>query len=125
VERNKLNDLSNRIIGLALSVHKGLGPGFDEKIYSRAFEEELNKAKVEFDKESSIEVKYRDKKIGDKRVDFIVDSELILEIKAVEEIENVHLAQLLSYLKAIDKRLGLVLNFGSARLGIRRVVNNF
>ncbi|MBU1148186.1 MAG: GxxExxY protein [Candidatus Omnitrophica bacterium] len=125
MERNKLNDLSNRIIGLALSVHKGLGPGFDEKIYSRAFEEELNKAKVEFDKESSIEVKYRDKKIGDKRVDFIVDSELILEIKAVEEIENVHLAQLLSYLKAIDKRLGLVLNFGSARLGIRRVVNNF
>ncbi len=125
MKQSELNTLSNEVIGLAIRVHKELGPGFDEKIYSRAFEEELSKAKVKFDKESSIEVKYRDKKIGDKRVDFIIDSELILEIKAVEEIENVHLAQLLSYLKAIDKRLGLVLNFGSARLGIRRVVHNF
>jgi GxxExxY protein len=125
VEKEKLNGLTNKIIGLAIEVHKQLGPGFDEKIYSRALEGEFIKTNIRFEKENLIDVKYKNKRIGEHRLDFLIEDELILELKASAQVVDVHLAQLLSYLKAIDKRLGLVLNFGARKLEIKRVVNKF
>ena len=125
MDREHLDRLTNKIIGLAIEVHKELGPGFDEKIYSRALDAEFSNGDIVFDKEKLIEVKYKNQKMGEHRVDFLVENELVIELKAVDRIVDVHMAQVLSYLKAIDKRLGLVLNFGAGKLQIKRVVNNF
>jgi len=125
VKREKLDGLTNKIIDLAIEVHRQLGPAFDEKIYSRALEYEFSKNDITFEKEKLIDVKYKNKRIGEHRIDFLIEDELILELKAAEGIADVHLVQLLSYLKAIDKRLGLVLNFGAGKLEIKRVANKF
>ncbi|MFZ3065840.1 MAG: GxxExxY protein [Nitrospirota bacterium] len=71
----------------------------------------------------TLKVKYKDKLLGEQRIDFIVEDEIILEIKSTKEIGNIHIAQILSYLKTLNKRLGLILNFGESKLGIKRVVN--
>lgn len=125
MKREKLDGLTNKIIDLAIEVHRQLGPAFDEKIYSRALEYEFSKNDITFEKEKLIDVKYKNKRIGEHRIDFLIEDELILELKAAEGIADVHLVQLLSYLKAIDKRLGLVLNFGAGKLEIKRVANKF
>ena len=125
MKREKLDGLTNKIIDLAIEVHRQLGPAFDEKIYSRALEYEFSKNDITFEKEKLTDVKYKNKRIGEHRIDFLIEDELILELKAAEGIADVHLVQLLSYLKAIDKRLGLVLNFGAGKLEIKRVANKF
>jgi GxxExxY protein len=125
LKREEFNKLTGTIIGIAIEVHKELGPGFDEKIYSNALKEEFNRNRISYDKEKVIEVKYKGTKIGKKRIDFLVDNNIILELKAIDVIGDVHLAQMLSYLKAMDKRLGLILNFAQAKLEIKRVANNF
>jgi len=125
VEAKELNDLSNKIIGIAIEVHKELKAGFNEKIYQRALEEELIKHNINFEREKVIKVEYKNKFIGEQRIDFLIENELILELKSIERIGNIHIAQILSYLKSLDKRLGLILNFGETKLGIKRVVNKF
>lgn len=120
----QINDLSNKIIGLAINIHKALGPGFMERIYTRALAYEFEKEKIKFSQEKTIRVKYENLFLGEHRLDFLVENEIILEIKAVFEINNFHLAQILSYLKAADKRLGLILNFSRSKLEIKRVVYN-
>jgi len=125
VETKELNDLSNKIIGIAIEVHKELKAGFNEKIYQRALEEELIKHNINFEREKVIKVEYKNKFIGEQRIDFLIENELILELKSIERIGNIHIAQILSYLKSLDKRLGLILNFGETKLGIKRVVNKF
>lgn len=125
MESGQINDLSNRIIGYAINVHKALGPGFTEKIYTRALAYELEKNKIKFTQEKSIKVKYEGLLLGMHRLDFLIEDEIILEAKAVYEINNFHMAQTLSYLKAADKKLGLILNFSRSKLEIKRVVYNF
>ena len=125
MDKSELDRISNKIIGNAIKVHRALGPGFVEKIYSRAIAHELEKEDIKFSKEKVIKVKYDGLLVGEQRLDILVEDEIIVEIKAVYEINNFHMSQTLSYLKAADKRLGLILNFARPRLQIRRVVNNF
>ena len=119
----EIEKLTNRVIGIAIQVHKTLGPGFAEKVYQRALYIELKKARLPIEREYKIVIKWRKSIIGYHIVDFLVGGEVIIEIKATSETQEFHKYQLLSYLKAADKRLGLLLNFGSGTLGIKRVVN--
>ena len=121
VDEKDINGLSNRVIGCAIKVHRGLGPGFVEKIYAKALEHELKTHEILFSRETFIPVKYEGRLVGTQRLDFLVEDEIVLEAKALYEINNFHMAQALSYLKATDKRLGLILNFARPRLQIRRV----
>ena len=123
MEENNINKLSNKIIGCAIKVHKALGPGFTEKIYNRALAYELEKNKIKLIQEKAINIRYDNVLMGQHRLDIMVENEIIVEIKAVYEINNFHLAQILSYLKATGKKLGLILNFSRSVLQIKRVVN--
>jgi len=125
MNQSELNNLSRRIIGLAINVHKKLGPGFIEKIYEKALAYEFKGQEIKFTNQAIIRVKYNDLFLGNQRVDFMVENEVILELKAVSELNNIHEAQMLSYLKTANKRLGLILNFALATLEIKRIVNNF
>lgn len=119
-----LNRLTERIIGIAISVHKQLGPGLAEKIYQRVLYLELKKTNLKFERECKIVVKWNRVVVGYHIVDFKINDMLIVEIKATGETQELHKYQLLSYLKAANKPLGLLLNFGTPILGIKRVVNN-
>jgi len=117
------SDITGRIIAAALMVHKNLGPGFREVIYQRALALELPVDELEYSREVWIDIHYRDQKIGRMRVDFIIE-EIMLEIKAKGQIEDVDVIQALSYLKASGHEIGLLLNFGSKKLGIKRLINS-
>jgi GxxExxY protein len=123
--KKELNELSKKVIGIAIDVHKTLGPGFTEKIYQQALAYEFTQAGIKFAKEVIIKVKYNSLNLGNQRIDFLIENEIILELKAVNTMVRVHQAQLLSYLKTSDKRLGLLLNFAKSILEIKRVVNKF
>lgn len=125
VEKNKLDALSNKIIGLAINVHKSLGPGFVEKFYAKALEIEFRENRIRFDREIGVKVNYRNNYLGLHRLDFLIENSVILELKAVFEINRFHMAQMLSYLKASDKKLGLILNFAKGKLEIKRVIHDF
>ncbi len=116
------SEVTGRIIAAALDVHNYLGPGFREVIYQRALELEFPVQGLEFSREVWIDVNYRNRKIGSKRVDFIVQG-VLLEIKAKSQIEDVDVIQSLSYLKASGYGVGLLLNFGSGKLGIKRLIH--
>lgn len=120
----ELNKLSNIIIGIAIEIHKKLGPGLAEKIYKRILEIELKKAGLLVERERRIIIIWDSNEIGYQIVDFLINNEIILEIKVTSELNQLHQAQLLSYLKVANKRLGLLLNFGEGILNIKRVVNN-
>lgn len=119
----QLELLATKIIGIAIDIHKQLGPGLAEKIYQRALYIELKKSGIKFEREYKIQMYWKDSYIGYQIVDFMIDNKLILELKATGETQDIHKWQLLSYLKASNKRLGLLLNFGSKLLGIKRVIN--
>ncbi len=121
----ELNDLSNRIIGIAIDIHKKLGPGFQEKIYEEALFADFKKSGIRYEKQKVIRVDYDGQCLGNQRIDLLVDDEMILEIKACTKIIPIHRDQLISYLKSANKQLGLILNFGRSRLEIKRVVHNF
>ena len=114
---------TSRIIAAASEVHRNLGPGFMEVIYQRALALELQGRGVPFEREVWIDVYYRDVKVGSKRVDFIIEG-VMVEIKAHWAIEDADFVQALSYLKASGFTVGLLLNFGSKRLEIRRLGND-
>lgn len=118
----KTEDLANKVIGLAIKVHKELGPAYAEKIYQRALYMELKKDKIPFDREKEVSVIYKGTSLGKQIVDFVIDNCLLVELKKVDSIQDVHKAQLLSYLKAMKLRLGLLLNFGGGKLEIKRVI---
>ena len=121
----ELNDLSNRIIGLAIDIHKKLGPGFQEKIYQEALLKEFKRGGTDYEKQKVIRVDYDGQNLGNQRIDLLVEGEVILEIKACARIIKIHRDQLISYLKTANKKLGLILNFGRSKLEIKRVVHNF
>jgi len=117
-----LSELTGRVIAAAQQVHRELGPGYEERIYQRALALELPAHGLDFSREVWIEVIYKGRKVGRKRVDFIVE-EVMVELKAKAEIENVDVIQTLSYLKASGFQVGLLLNFGSKSLEIKRLIN--
>jgi len=118
----QLSDVTARIIAAAMEIHRRFGPGFEEVIYQRSLALELPAHNLEFSREVWIDVYYKDKKVGRKRVDFVVD-EVMVEIKAKSAIEDVDFVQTLSYLKASGYKVGLLLNFGSKKLQIKRLAN--
>ena len=117
-----LSELTSRIIKCAMEVHRSLGPGFEEVFYQRALHRELVAAGPEAAREVDIEVHYKDLMLGKKRVDFIVEN-CMVEIKAKTCIDAADLIQTLSYLKASGYGVGLLVNFGGAKLQVRRLAN--
>ncbi len=116
------SDLTEKIIGAAIRVHKELGPGYPEKIYQRALAEELRKQEIPFNREEKFRVFYDDKDVGYEIMDFCAYDKIAIELKAVREIIDLHSKQLVSYLKGRKLRLGLILNFGKSKLEIKRVI---
>ncbi len=117
-----LSEHTGRIIAAAKEVHHALGPGFEEVIYQRALALELPAHGLDHSREVWIDVHYKDQVIGRKRVDFVIEG-IMVEIKAKAMIEDVDVIQTLSYLKASGFKVGLLLNFGTKSLGIKRLVN--
>ena len=116
-----LSPLTQEIIGSAIAVHRALGPGFTERIYAKALQHELRERKIPFVTEQPIRVRYKNQLLGTHRLDLVVQEEVVVELKAVYEINHFHVAQTLSYLKASGARLGLILNFARGTLAIKRV----
>lgn len=116
------SDLTNKVIKLAISVHKKLGPGFTEKVYQRAMYLELKYSGLKFEREKRIDIYYNTANLGYEKVDFIVEGKILLELKAVSEIQEIHRAQVISYLKAANLKIGLILNFAKEKLQIKRVI---
>lgn len=114
---------ATRVIGCAIEVHRALGPGFLECVYEEALALELALRRIPFTRQHKFAVTFKGVRVGEGRLDFLVGDELIVELKAVELVAPVHLAQVVSYLKATDLELGLILNFKAAtmREGIKRV----
>ena len=117
----ELTELTRQIIWSAIEVHKAIGPGLAERIYAKALQVELGERKIPFTVERSIRVKYKGQLLGMHRLDLVVGEAVVVELKAVYQLNNFHIAQMLSYLKAAEKRLGLLLNFAKGRLEIKRV----
>ena len=115
--------LTYKIIGCCQTVHRELGPGFEETIYQRALALELEAAGFDFTREEWIPVTYKGKDVGTKRIDFVVEN-CMLEIKAKDNLEPVHFVQALSYLKASGYEKGLLINFGSKALQVERLINS-
>lgn len=120
----KHGDITEKILGAAFEVHKFLGNGFQEVIYQRALAHELSLKGLSFQREIAVDIFYKDleKPIGSRRADFIVEEKVLVEIKALAELEDVHLAQTLNYLKAYRLPVGLLLNFGGKSMQFKRVV---
>ena len=123
-EHLKFKDITEKIIGSAYEVHKYLGNGFQEVIYQRALAWELSHAGLDFVREIEQDIFYKElpDPIGTRRADFVVEGNVLVELKALKELEDVHLAQILNYLKAYRLEVGLLINFGSKSLTFKRLV---
>jgi GxxExxY protein len=123
-----LNELTEKVIGAAIKVHRNLGPGFLESVYQAALAYELEKANISFEKEKTLPVPYEDilLEVGF-RCDFLIDKRIIVECKSVKDVTPLDHAQLLNYLKITDLQLGLLINFNVRMLttGIKRIVNKY
>jgi len=115
------DELTYKIIGCAMKVHATLGNGFQEVIYQRALAIEMRKAELQFQRELEMPIFYESANIGTRRVDFLVEKTVLVELKAMTAIEDVHLAQGLNYLVAYKLDKGLLLNFGARSLEIKRL----
>ena len=123
-EKYKYSKLTETIIGCAMEVHKILGNGFQEVIYQRALEMELTLQELNFSREHEMPIYYKNKHIGTRRVDFLVEDIISVEIKAVIQLEDVHLAQAINYLEAYNLEVGLLINFGARSLQFKRLTNS-
>jgi GxxExxY protein len=119
----KFSDLTGKIIGCAMEVHNYLGNGFQEVIYQRALAYEMELNKILFAREVEMPIYYKQKDIGTRRVDFLIDEKICLEIKAQTKLEPVHLAQAINYLEAFNLEVGLLINFGNTKLEFHRLQN--
>ncbi len=117
-------DLTYKIIGCAMEVHKHLGNGFQEVVYQRALAIELNMQGIEHIREQEMKLQYKGFDIGTRRADFFVENKIMVEIKALVNLEDVHLAQAMNYLEAYNLEIGLLINFGAKSLQHKRVHNN-
>ena len=121
-EKYSYSDLTGKIIGCAMEVHRYLGNGFQEVIYQRALAIEMNLQKINYSREHEMIISYKGEEIGTRRVDFFVEELIMVEIKAVKELEDVHLAQAINYLEAYGMDIGLLINFGNTSLQFKRVM---
>ena len=116
-------ELTHRIIGCAMKVHSTLGSGFQEVIYQRALDNELRRSGLSFQKEKDMPIFYNGIHIGTRRVDFFVEDCIMVELKAIIQIEEVHITQIMNYCQVYGLPFGLLLNFGSKKLDYRRIYN--
>lgn len=118
-----INDLTHKIIGASMQVHRVLGNGFQEVIYQRALAVEFNHIGISFEREKEMNIFYRDEQVGTRRVDFFVEDAVMVELKAVSELEEAHKAQAINYLEAYGIANGLLINFGKTSLEFKRIYN--
>ena len=119
----KYSDLTGKVIGAAMEVHRELGCGFQEVIYRRSYAIELENVVEKVEREVDTLVYYKGIVVGSRRVDFLINGCLCIEIKAIANLEDVHLAQALNYLEAFNFEVGLLINFGSKTLEVKRLYN--
>lgn len=119
----KYKEITEKIIGASMKVHAALGNGFQEVIYQRALKIELKKMDVSFEREFDMPVYYKNHQIGERRVDFLVEGKISVELKAIINLEPVHFAQARNYLEAYNPEVGLLINFGSISLQFKRLRN--
>lgn len=117
------SEITHKIIGCAMNVHSKLGSGFMEVVYQRALAVEMEKQGIFFDREQDIPIYYKGLEVGIRRVDFQVDHKIMVELKAISQLEDIQIAQIINYLEASDFEIGLLLNFGSKSLEFRRFIN--
>ena len=108
----KYPGLTRRVIGCAMAVHSALGNGFQEVVYQRALGVEMERDGLSFAREFEMPIWYREVQVGTRRVDFLVEERVVVELKAIGKLEDVHLAQGINYLEAFGLEVGLLLNFG-------------
>ena len=120
--KHEFENLSNEIISTAIEVQSILKSGFIESIYHNAMIKELTLRGIQFETEKTIEIFYKGEKVGEHRIDLIVNEEIIVELKCVKEISDAHISQVLSYLNATGIHTGLILNFSKSKIDIKRVV---
>jgi len=123
-EEYKYSELTAKIIGCSMAVHRSLGNGFQEVIYQRALEIEMSDNGIYFSREQEMPIYYKNQQIGTRRVDFLVEGVVSVELKAIIKIEDVHFAQAINYIEAYDLEVGLLINFGSKSLEIKRLLNS-
>lgn len=118
------NEVAREVVDAAIEVHRELGPGYVESVYEASLAHELGLRGLQVERQPLVRVQYKDLVVGEGRIDVLVSNLVVVELKAVSELADVHTAQLISYLKATRLSLGLLLNFGGAqmRTGVRRVV---
>lgn len=122
-EQYKNSELTGKIIGCAMTVHSALGNGFQEVIYQRALEIEMADQQISFSREFEMPIYYEEEQIGTRRVDFLIEGDISVELKALTKLEEVHLAQAINYLEAYDLEVGLLINFGAKSLEFKRLNN--
>ncbi|NLT52689.1 MAG: GxxExxY protein [Ignavibacteria bacterium] len=122
-EEYKYSALISKIIGCAMAVHRALGNGFQEVIYQRALEIEMADNGISFSREHEMPIYYKQQQIGTRRVDFLAEGVVSVELKAIIKLEDVHFAQALNYLEAYDLEVGLLINFGSKSMEFKRLLN--
>lgn len=121
--KEEINDLTHRVIGCAMEVHRQLGNGFQEVVYQRSLSIELNLNNIAHERELEMPLLYKGLDVGTRRVDFFVEGCLMVEIKAIEQLEGVHKAQAINYCEAYHVSDGLLINFGAQSLQFHRVYN--
>jgi GxxExxY protein len=119
----KYSELTAKIIGCAMEVHKQLGNGFQEVIYQRALAIEFDLQELSYEREKEMLIFYKEHEIGTRRVDFLVENVVSVELKAITQLENTQLSQAINYLEAYDLEIGLLINFGANSLEFKRVIN--
>ncbi len=124
METMENDKLTHKTIGCAMEVHKFLGNGFQEVVYQRALSIEMRLLGMVFRREFEMDLLYKGFNIGTRRVDFFVEDSIMLEIKAIIKLQDVHLAQAMNYLEAYNIKIGLLINFGAKSLEFKRVYNN-
>jgi GxxExxY protein len=115
--------MTSAIIGAAMEVHRIIGNGFMELVYQRALAHEFKLRNINFKREEAVKIIYKGEKVGERRVDFLVNGIIPVELKAVIELEDVHLAQAINYLEAFNLEIGLLINFGATSLEFKRLTN--
>ena len=121
----KNSALTGKIIGCAMKVHSTLGNGFQEVIYQRCLAIEMEKQALKFSRELKMTIYYEGIDVGTRRVDFLVEEQIMVELKAINKLDDVHLAQGLNYLEAYKLETGLLINFGSKSLEYKRITNEY
>lgn len=122
---HEFDPLSSQVIEIAIAVHRALGPGFIESVYGKALRVALSHRGVLYETEKEIRVIFEDVEVGKHRLDLVIQNEIIVELKAVKALEDVHFAQIRSYLKATGVKVGLLMNFNAPTLTVKRVVLNY